>query len=300
LLEGVVIAPRLGTAYLMRPGGGINAVDLASGAVRWRSDSAAKPLALAGDRLIAQADSRGANALELVALDARSGAARDSVRISLPEGIAATVVDTAASSFRVQADTSGTQLVVRWESTVNAPAQGYLPADDEGQAPTGGPTVVAGSAVLDLASASLRVKDEPAVRLASSATLSRAALEELQAPAVAGASGRQLLSADGRHVLVTEPMKGAGSTLYRHQWTVYERASGARLGSVPALVSAAPFLVVGKTLYHVAPAHAVVREGRERGFAEHPAALRAVNLATGAEVWTKAVGETSFRGPFPP
>jgi hypothetical protein len=92
-------------------------------------------------------------------------------------------------------------------------------------------------------------------------------------------------------------MDVAEPTLYRHRWTVYERGSGARLGSVPALVSATPFLVVGTTLYHTAPAHAARQEGK---FVERPFALRAVNLKTGAEVWTQAVGETSFKGPFPP
>jgi hypothetical protein len=289
----VVVAPRLGLAYVMRPSGGIDALDLASGAVRWRSDSAAKPLALAGQRLIAQAESRGANTLKLVSLDARSGAARETARIDLPAGIAATVVDGPSGSFRVRADATGSELAVRWEATgVATPAQGYLPADNEGQAPV----VVAGEAVLDLAS-SLRVKTEPSVRSVRSPTLARAALQELSAPAVAGVEGRQLLSADGRHVLVTEPIEGAGSTLYRHRWTVYERAGGARLGSVTALVSATPFLVVGRTIYHVEPAHAVSREG---GFTEHPAALRAMNLTTGAEVWTQAIGETDFRGPFVP
>jgi hypothetical protein len=293
LFEGVLISPRLGLAYLMRPNGGIQAVDLASGAVRWRSDRAAKPLALAGDRLIAQAESRGAQALTLAVLDARSGAARDSLRISLPAGIAATVVDTAAGSFRVQADGAGSEMVVRWEATGMAAAQGYLPAENEGQ----GPTVVAGAAVVDLTSPSLRLKSEPEVRSAQSATLARAALEELSAPAVKGPEGRQLLSADGRHVLVTEPMGGTDFTLYRHRWTVYERASGARLGSVPALVSATPFLVLGKTLYHTAPAHAVLQKGK---LVESPFSLRAVHLTTGAETWSKAVGETDFRGPFPP
>ncbi len=288
-----MIAPEYGLAYLMRPRGGIDAVDLASGAVRWRSDSAAKPLVLAGDRLIAQAESRGGNALELVVLDARSGAARDSVRISLPAGIAARVVDTPAGSFRVQAGVTGSELVVSWEATETVAAQGYLPADNEGQAPT----VAAGAAVIDLASPKLRVKAEPEVRFARSATLARAVLEELRTPVVTGTEGRQLLSADGRHVLVTEPMGSAELTLYRHRWTVYERESGARLGSVPALVSATPFLVVGTTLYHMAPAHAVRQEGK---VIEHQLALLAVNLTTGAEAWSKTVLETSFRGPFPP
>lgn len=288
-----MIAPQHGFAYLMRPGGGIDAVSLSSGAVRWRSDSASKPLALAGDRLIAQAESRGANALHLVALDARSGASRGTVSVSLPAGIVATVVDTPAGSFRVQADGAGAEMVVRWEATGTGAAQGYLPAEHEGQAPT----VVAGEAVIDLTTPTLRVKAEPDVRSTRSATLARAALEELSAPVVKGTGGRQLLSADRRHVLVTEPVKGTGFTLYQHRWTVYERASGARLGSVPALVSAAPFLVVGKTLYHTASAHAVLQKGK---LVESPFSLRAVHLATGAEAWTKAVGETDFRGPFPP
>lgn len=291
LLEGVVLSPRLGIAYLMRPGGSIDAVNLASGKVRWRSDKAAKPLALVGDRLVAQAQGRGGNALDLVFLDARSGVSRDAVRIPLPEGVVATVVDTPAGSFRVRAESVATDLRVSWEST-DTVAQGYLPADNEGQAPE--MAVVAGQAVLDLAS--LTVKDEPATRVAQSAALAGPALQELSAPAVK-AQGRQLLSADGRHVLVTEPVDAAEFTLYRHRWTLYERSSGARLGTVPAMVSASPFVVVGTTLYHTVPAHAVRQEGK---FVESPATLHAVNLKTGAEMWKIAVRETDFRGPFPP
>jgi len=290
LHEGVLISPRSGLAYVMRPGGGIEAVSLANGAVRWRTDRASKPLALAGDRLVAQAEGR-ANTLQLVVLDARNGATRDSVRIPLPSGVSASVVDTAAGSFRVQAEGAGSDLVVRWEATGTEVLQGILPAEDEVRLPA----VTAGEAVLD--AASLRVKGEPAVRSVRSATISRASLEELAAPAVQGTEGRQMLSVDGRHVLVTETAEGGVSTLYRHRWTIYERASGARLGSVPALVSVAPFLVVGKTLYHTAPAHAV---RREKSLEERPFSLRAMDLKTGAEAWTKAVRETDFRGPFPP
>ncbi len=296
LLEGVVVAPQHGLAYVMRRGGGIDAVELASGAVRWHSDGGAKPLALAGDRLVAQAESRGANALDLAILDARSGAVRDSVRMPLPAGITATVVDTPAGAFRVRADHAGSQLAVRWESTSltsGGPAQGYLPADNEGQAPM----VVAGGAVIDLGASSLKVETEQPVRSVRSPALARPGLQELQAPLVKGAEGRQLLSADGRHVLVTEPVSTTEFTLYRHRWTVYDRASGARLGSAPALVSATPFLVVGTTLFHTAPAHVLVEEGR---IADHPASLRAVDLKTGTEVWTMAVQETAFKGPFPP
>lgn len=300
LLEGVVIAPRLGVAYLMHSGGGIDAVDLASGAVRWRSDKASKPLAVDGDRLIAQAESRGANSLHLVALDTRSGASRDSVRIPLPAGVAATATDTAAGSFRIRAEATGSELAVHWEATgVGQVAQGILPAENEGQAPSldGAPSVASGAAIIDLASSSLRVKEEPAVRLAHTATLSRSAMQELSEPAVKGTTGRQMLSADGRHVLVTEPIESTGASLDRYRWTVYERASGTRLGVVPSMVSATPFVVVGRTLYHTVPAHAISRDGK---LIESPFSLRAVDLKTGAQAWTKVAGETEFRGPFPP
>jgi hypothetical protein len=296
LLEGVVVSPRQGIAYVMRSGG-IDAVNLATGKLRWRSDKAAKPLSLIGDRLIAQADGRGGKALEIVALDARSGAARSSVRIPLPEGVVASVVDTPAGSFRVRTDSVASELVVRWEATgVGAAAQGYFPAEEEGQTPDAGLQAVSGEAVLDLGSKALTIKSEPNARLAQSAALVRSAMEELSSPAVSGIEGRQLLSADGRHVLVTETVE-AGSSLYRYRWTMYERASGARLGSVPALVSATPFVVVGTTLYHTVPAHSVRRDGK---FVENPTSLRAVNLKNGVEAWKMAVVESSFRGPFPP
>lgn len=296
LTDGVVVSPRHGFAYVMRPGGGLAAVNLASGKVQWRSDKGAKPLALVGDRLIAQAENR--YALELVVIDARSGASRESVRIPMPAGVKATVVDTAAGSFRVRAVSTDSELRVNWESTAAGPAQGYMPAPEEGLEPAASlaaASVVAGEAVLDLAS--LKVKAEPAVRRAQAASLVRSAIEELSSPAVSGVEGRQLLSADGRHVLVTEPIDSADFTLNRHRWTIYERNSGARLGSVPALVSASPFVVIGNTLYHTVPAHAVRRDGK---FVENPTALRAVSLKGGIESWKMAVLDTAFRGPFAP
>jgi hypothetical protein len=295
LLEGVVISPRQGVAYVMRSGG-IDAVNLATGKLRWRSDKAAKPLALVGDRLIAQADSKGRKGLDLVALDARSGAVRDSVRIPLPAGVVASVVDTPAGSFRVRTNSTASELMVSWEATgVGVAAQGYVESVDDGQAPDAGLQAVTGEAVLDMTSKALTIKAEPSIRLAEASAV-RSAIEELSSPAVAGIEGRQFLSADGRHVLVTETVE-AGSSLYRHRWTMYERASGARLGTVPALVSATPFVVIGTTLYHSVPAHTVRKDGK---LVEHPTSLRAVNLKTGVESWKMAVLETAFRGPFPP
>jgi hypothetical protein len=295
LVDGVVVAPSHGLAFVMRPGSRLEAVDLASGAVRWRSDAGAKPLAVVEGRLVAQAESRTAGALALVVFDAGSGAVRESARLPLPEGVQATLVDTPAGSFRARAERTDSQLRLRWQAAATSAegvAQGYLPASSEGLTPA----VEGGEAVVDFSQSQLRVTTAPSSSGASGASPMRPLLEELRAPAVAG-GGRQWLSADGRHVLVSEPAPVNGFTLDRHRWTVYERASGERLGSVAAPVAAMPFLVVGGTLYHATPAHAALREGR---MVEQSTTLKAVDLASGTERWTMAVAETSFRGPFPP
>ncbi len=291
LLDGVVVAPASGLAFVMRPSGGLEAIDLRSGAVRWKSDAGAKPLALVEGRLLAQAESRGGGDLALVLFDAGSGAVRDSARLPLPAGVRATLVDTPAGSFRARADRADSRLVLSWQASATSAegaAQGYLPAGSEGMAPA----VEGGEAVVDFSRSKLSVVTAPSSAAGSGAA--RPLLEELRAPA---GTGRRWLSADGRHVLVSEPAAASGFTLDRHRWTVYERASGARLGSIAAPVAAMPFLVAGGTLYHAVPAHAAVRDGR---MVEQATALKAIDLASGAERWTAAVADTSFRGPFPP
>jgi hypothetical protein len=295
-LEGALLVPRLGLGFAMRPGGGIDAVELGDGRVRWHSDQATRPLAVLGDRLVAQADSLHAGSLELVTLDARDGAARASLRVPIAAGVTATAVDSPAGSFRVWAAAADSRLVVRWEhsaSSATGPAQGYLPAESEGQVPSVG----GGEAVVSVEGSSLRLESASRLRRTAAEAEERPGLEEVSAAAAEGGAGRRFLSADDRHVLVSERVESAEFTLHQHRWTVYERASGARLGALRALVSATPFVVVGTALYYTAPPHVVRREGR---LARRGATLRAVDLQSGAEVWAKAVRDSAFRGPFPP
>ncbi len=291
LHDGAVVSARHGLAYVMRPRG-IDAVDLASGRVRWHSDGAAKPIGIVGDRLVAQAEGRAANRLDLVVLDARSGATRESTNIALPAGVKASVTDGPSGSFRVRGNRVDSQLAVRWEATGAAAgdaAQGYLPAEGHDAAPM----VTTGAAVVDFAAPKARI--QPLTAAAASAAIERPTLQELSEPAVA-AGGRQWLSVDGRHVMISE-RASSGTGIHRHRWTVYERGSGSRLGAMPSLVSAAPFLVVGRTLYHVSPPYAMQRGGK---LLERLTSLRAFDLTRGAEAWSVEVRDSSFRGPFPP
>lgn len=294
IVADAVVAPELGLAFVMRTGGGIEALDLASGAVRWRSNEATRPLALMGNRLVAQAEPGGAGSLELVTLDALNGAARAKSRVPIEENVTASPVDTARATFRAWAEASDSRLTVRWEhSSLSASGvpQGYLPAADDGQAPSMG----GGEASFTTGASSLRLESVDALRPMTDQAVARPGLLEAS---VAGIRGdRQFLSADGRHVLVSERVASAEFRIDQHRWNVFDRESGAKLGSFRSVVSAAPFVVVGRTLYYTSPPH-VVRRGEK--LARRGALLRAVDLGSGNEVWTKAVRDSAFRGPFPP
>jgi hypothetical protein len=294
VVDSALLAPRLGLAFVMRPGGGVEALDLASGAVRWRSDKAARPLALVGDRLVAQAEPGGPGALALVMLDTRNGVERSSARVPIDAAVTASTNDSAGTTFRAWADASGSQLAVSWEhsSLSGGASQGYLPAASEGQTPSVG----GGEASFTVQGSSLQLEEVNALSPTVERSVRRAALEEVSVAAVRS-SGRQLLSADGRHVLVSERVASAEFRMDHHRWSVYDRESGAKLGSFRSIVSSAPFVVVGRTLYYTSPSHVLRRDER---LARRSAMLRAVDLGSGNELWAKSVRDPAFRGPFPP
>ena len=128
LHDGVVVNPSAGAAYAMSPSGGIEAIDFASGARRWRSDAAAKPLAVSGGTLVAQAAPGEGEQLVLVCLET-GGAARTRSRVSLPGALKAEVSDTANQLTTVRALLSGPDVVIAW--TIDARlARGIADGDD--------------------------------------------------------------------------------------------------------------------------------------------------------------------------
>jgi hypothetical protein len=57
-----------------------------------------------------------------------------------------------------------------------------------------------------------------------------------------------------------------------------------------------PFVVVGNRLIHVAQP-TTRREGSK--VIDQPLRLRAVDLATGQEIWSRELRSTAYNGPFP-
>ncbi len=116
LRPGVVVDPNRSIAYLMKPGGSIEAVDLSSGKPIWSTARAAKPLLINGDLLIAQADPSGpGNLLRILGLDTNSkGRVAFISEIKLPGGVTASIDEGLGTSFLASARMQRGDLIISW------------------------------------------------------------------------------------------------------------------------------------------------------------------------------------------
>jgi PQQ-like domain len=296
LRDGVVIDVDGGAAYVMSPQGGIDALDLATGNVIWKSTAAAKPLLVKGGTLVAQGRSGRSGELVIVALDAKRGAARERVDVEIPAALRAQVADGPSRTFRVQAFSAADSVIVTWTAGDRYPVQGaLLVPEPAGAPPTDNPSnkraaaqPMSGAARLDLtAGRAVAMPYEQAQELRTSAVAEKAG-RQVDGP-------RQLTSLDGRYTLHSE-RSGEDKLWAPYRWTVTD-AAGRTVGTVDAPVSMAPFVVAGSRILYVA--QPVVRvEGKK--MIEEPLRLRALDLKTGAEMWTAVVTDTAYRGPSPP
>jgi outer membrane protein assembly factor BamB len=314
LIPGVVIDPNRREAYVMSPEGDIVALDLADGAQLWRSADAAKPLALAGNVLVSQAEATGApNELKIVGLDTlQQGRPVVERSVELPPGVRPMIGEVANKSFTADAEIVAGDAAVSWEF-VERPRRGVAP---------GNPEVLPGEATVEVSDAAPALAAISQAR--SEATVTKgtfhlglapglAAAEQVDAPqvriqragrapdlpAAAGmpeAEGTQFLSADGRHVLSSRRIAD-DDVWEKYLWTIFERATGQRLGEFKTHMSYAPFLVVdSRVIYETGP-YAL---RTDTGIAEEPLQIRAVDLQTGRRLWNQPVRETADLTPPPP
>ncbi len=297
LRPGVIIDPNAGRAYVARPEGGIEAVALAQGTQVWRSGDAATPLALQGDLLVAQAEPSSSNRLEIVVLDMRQQGRRVSASsVDLPSGVRVSVGETLRGSFTARGMASEADVLVRWDYLEHI-AQALEPkGPEEEQGP--GPLVERGEPRAESGAFRLSLPSGTATPLATAEGVPLAG----RSPDLTGADrlrtvpGSQFLSADGRHVLSSERV--ADDRVWeKYQWTIYNRSSGQRVGELRSYQSQAPFFVSGTLLTHeVGPYQR--RDGEK--LLEMPLAIRTVDLTAGRELWSRAIRDTTYRGPFPP
>lgn len=290
LREGIIIDPNQPVAYVMTPQRGIAAIDLLTGATKWTTNAAAKPLALSGNWLVSQVESTTAtNRLELVALNVQErGATAAKNAMELPAGVRVSVGETLAGTFSTAARSeSGGGVTVTW-SWVLTNAQG-INEDTEGTKAARRVTPVVGGVRMNPSSGAMsRVTSVSMIPVASSSWILRERIP------ISDAKGTQYESADGKNILVSERVAD-DREWQKYRWSVYERGTtGRKLGEARSHVSFAPFVVRDNTLVFDTTPYAVA------GQAEEPAKLRGVSLDTGRERWSVPVREVVYRGPMPP
>jgi hypothetical protein len=295
LREGIVIDPNQPVAYIMTPQRGIAAIDLLTGATKWSTNAAAKPLALSGNRLLSQADPQAAtNRLELVSLNVqKGGAASVKNAASLPEGVLVSVGQTLAGQFTTAARTeAGGDVTVTWSWLPRVPG-GMNPDAERGERSvmareTRRVTPVTGAIRINPTSgATSRVASLAMIPAASSSWILQ---ERIQ---INDAQGNQYESADGRNVLASERVAD-DREWQKYRWSVFERSTGRKIGEMRSHLSFAPFVVRDNTvIFETTPFIAP-------GSAAEPAKLRGVSLETGRETWSVPVREVVYRGPMPP
>ena len=292
LRPGILVQPSRGVAYVMTPDGGIAAVDLAKGEMRWTTREAAKPLALVGNLLVAQVEPKAAaSRLELVSLDTQARGARVARAVSeLPSGVRVSIGETLQGTFSTDARASGTDVIVNW-SFVRVPRKGMLDEEDKGAAAPRGlnqpPQITRGAVRMQVATGALSQLDPATPAAPPHRWVLRPAEKMADVPPT------QYESADSRYVLASEVI-GDDTVWQKYRWTVYERSTGRKVGEYRTHVSFTPFIVSDSLLIYETTPYTL------RGASEEPAKVRAVGLESGQQVWSVQVREIVYRGPFPP
>ena len=315
LRPGVIMDPERGLAYVMSPEGGTVAVNFDDGTEAWSTMAAAKPLALVGDLLVGQAPpSDAGNDLQIVVLDAEEQGRRVVADVmELPAGTRVSIDETLNSSFVADARAFAGDAVVFWEYS-ERPMRGVPPQEEilgmppeeeilgippggeiRGEPTTNGQAAAernTGAFVIDLPSGAMSPLQPDELVVAPA----RRGAELADAERLPGVPEPQLLSADGRHVLGSE-LTADDSVWEKYLWTIYDRATGEPVGEFKTFQSLAPFFVSDAQVIYETPPFARQVQG---DLIEEPLKIRAVDLSTGEEVWSREVRDTTYRGRFPP
>jgi hypothetical protein len=284
LRPGVVFDARRSLVMLMLPDGGIEAVDLTSGKTAWISRDGDKPLLVAGDLLLAQADTSEPRLL-LVEMELNAdGAAKATIAVDLPGDLTGSIDNGPGRKLEVQTVQTSRGAVVKWT---------VLRRDVAAVERLQSPRVDVRSATLrvDLADASYRAIEND--RVAGLFVEPPPDLPEAERlPRIPGV---QFRSARGNHILSSERV--ADNRVWdRYEWKIWDRKTGALVGSFRDFQRLAPFAVVGHVLLQEVSPYTRRLEGKE---VVSPLSMRAVDLGDGHEIWRRAIRDTAYRGPLP-
>jgi hypothetical protein len=311
LSNGVVVNLKKKEAYVMTPQGHVAALSIADGSSVWQSPQTAKPLALAGNVLLSQqASSKQTNQFSVLGLDiGKSGRQLFSKIVDLPPGVNASLERTPGSFFLTNAVASAQGAAVAWEYAELA----------HGGARPGGPESIVGTPaksgslapiapgttgveVSAITKGAFRVNftSGKVTTLPSSEVPPPSHFDSTPTPGRSDAStsgSEQFKSADGRYTLTSRKI-ASDATWDKYLWSVFDESTHAAVGQLKSHLRISPFFVTdSKIVYEDGPYQRREASGE---VVSAPRELRAVDLATGAVVWTQPLQDTNRPGSLPP
>lgn len=292
LADGVVIDPaHPSMAFVMRPQGGIAAVDTHSGRTEWAATLGDKPLEVDHGALLVTSDRDAHGTLHVRLLSTLTGSElADCGTLALPDW-APGLEEHVGKALSTRGDLRRGALVASWHASTWYSGGKPPPADVAAEARRDAGGAVA--CTRDRAHRTAEITAEAArQRARKSLVVERRTVDGQEAwvyehHAKGGPTVTRVLqragvwgaaSIDARHALVVA-WAPKGGTLT----TVYDMGTGASVGTLRNFPYGAGFVVVDGAVI------TVTREG-----------LVAIDLGTGTPRWRVPVRDLQFRGPWPP
>jgi hypothetical protein len=303
--SSAVVDPQ-GTVYLSTPEGVITAIKLDSGTALWTTPSgkAYRPLAISGKFLVAMQEGGGPKAgkhLGIALLQSLDGSEHQVNWVELPPAAWASVKNGLGSSVQTSAAIgTDNRVTISWVSEWQREVRGAA-LDENDQAP-GAARVAAAAAQVESSSGAVEIDPGgqilPLSRSTASTRQFQPARQDLpEDQRLKGLPATQFISADGKHILVSE-LVGNDNDLNKYRWTIYTAGANEPLATISTPFPTAPFFVSGSTIiYQLRPY--MIREQGDR-MVRSTLKLIAIDLRSGGKLWEHAVMDQAYYGPFPP
>ncbi|WP_062542021.1 WD40/YVTN/BNR-like repeat-containing protein [Rufibacter tibetensis] len=310
LFPGVIIEPNKSRAFIMSPNGGIEAVKLSTGEKMWYTAAATKPLGVVKKRLISQVENlKPDNNLKIVALNPANGHTIVSAQEELPSDVNASVIKSSKGEFVANSYLVNNDLIVAWQFVepdksrnikrgVLERTRGKMPAQEEinftlPKGDTSLTNIKSGAFRLKLSNGETTPIDQPAELNNLNSLKNKASFSS---KLISGSSSPQFISADGLHILVSQPTNN-NAVSGRYTLRIYERDSKKQLGEFKSPFPFVNFIVKDNiVIYQTQPYTIRTKEGLKK----EPLKVRALDLKTSKELWSQEVRDTTYRGPMPP
>lgn len=289
LRTGVILDPASQSLIAMLPEGGVAAFDVNTGTTKWSSPETDKPLLVRSGQLLSQQQVNKKGVLSLVYQSLSDGKIHNKILLELPNDVMANVVNTTGTDFKIAANRASNKQQLEWsfkgkKVTGAAPdSEDLLNKNAFRQQQTS--AVQQGVIELDFDSRLANPSNENVVK--------NSIKKSIESRVLPNKTGRQFLSQDGQHVLVSQRIPSNKTIEY--QWHIHS-VDGELLGSLKKDISYAPFVVSGQLMVFIAPETVRVENNT---FTNQAPLLTAIDLQKKETVWENPIRSTKYFGQVP-